>query len=86
MFYVQNGTKINFPNSNVTNMSSFSNLTNSSCSAQQTVFSDPSTFFSKGGLPGLKTALQGNMSLYVSLQDDPVDDNLDLDGTYPSDA
>jgi cellulose 1,4-beta-cellobiosidase len=82
-FYVQNGKKFDFPNTNVPGLGSYNSLTNTNCANQKRVFEEAPTFLSKGGMKAMGESMKRGMVLVLSLWDDTEAFMLWLDSDYP---
>jgi cellulose 1,4-beta-cellobiosidase len=69
-FYVQNGKKLPFPNTNISGLSGYNSITNQNCANQKRVFGEPPTFQNNGGLKAMGESLKRGMVLVLSLWDD----------------
>ena len=69
-FYVQDGKKFDFPNTNISGLGSYNSLTNTNCANQKRVFEEPPTFLSKGGMKAMGESMKRGMVLVLSLWDD----------------
>ena len=82
-FYVQNGQKIYFPQTNVSGLDPYASITNTNCGNQKKVFGEPQTFANKGGMKAMGEAFNRGMVLVMSLWDDHDANMLWLDSDYP---
>ncbi|WDK13041.1 glycosyl hydrolase family 7 [Colletotrichum graminicola] len=81
-YFVQNGAKINMPNSTVSGVSGNA-VTPDFCANQFKVFGDRDRFSEVGGWSKLNSAFDGKWVLVMSLWDDHYANMLWLDSTYP---
>ncbi|TEA21429.1 Exoglucanase 1 [Colletotrichum sidae] len=81
-YFVQNGKKIQMPNSSVSGVSGNA-VTPDFCTAQFKAFGDRDRFSEVGGWSKLNSALGGKWVLVMSLWDDHYANMLWLDSTYP---
>ncbi|KAJ4388049.1 Exoglucanase 1 [Gnomoniopsis smithogilvyi] len=84
-YYIQNGVKIQQPNSTWPSLEGYNSITTDMCKAQKTEFNDTDVFSEKGGLAQMAAGSQ-SMVLVMSLWDDHYANMLWLDSTYPTDA
>lgn len=84
-YYVQNGKKIETPNTNVSGLGPYSSLTNTNCANQKRIFEEPPTFTNKGGMRAMGEAMKRGMVLVLSIWDDHEANMLWLDSDYPLD-
>jgi cellulose 1,4-beta-cellobiosidase len=83
--YVQNGKVIDNSASNIAGLS-YNSLTDSTCAAQKTAFSDSNTFKNLGGMKAMGDAFKRGMVLVLSIWDDTSVSMLWLDSDYPTTA
>ncbi|KAK1511297.1 glycosyl hydrolase family 7 [Colletotrichum costaricense] len=81
-YFVQNGAKINMPNSTISGVSGNA-VTPEFCTAQFKAFGDRDRFSEVGGFSKLNSALSGKWVLVMSLWDDHYASMLWLDSVYP---
>jgi cellulose 1,4-beta-cellobiosidase len=85
-YYVQNGRKIDFPNTNVTGLGAYNSITNANCANQKRVFGEAPTFLNKGSVKAMGESLKRGMVLVLSIWDDHEANMLWLDSDYPLEA
>ncbi|WYZ33821.1 hypothetical protein EsH8_I_000097 [Colletotrichum jinshuiense] len=81
-YFVQNGAKINMPNSTISGVSGNA-VTPDFCTNQFKAFGDRDRFSEVGGWSKLNSAFSGKWVLVMSLWDDHYANMLWLDSTYP---
>ncbi|GKT56113.1 exoglucanase 1 [Colletotrichum tofieldiae] len=81
-YFVQNGAKINMPNSTISGVSGNA-VTPDFCTSQFKAFGDRDRFSEVGGWSKLNSAFGGKWVLVMSLWDDHYANMLWLDSTYP---
>jgi len=81
--YVQNGKVVDNSPSNIAGLT-YNSLTDSTCAAQKTAFSDNNTFKNLGGMKAMGDAFKRGMVLVLSIWDDTSVSMLWLDSDYPT--
>lgn len=82
-FYVQNGQVIPNSQSTIDGVTGNS-ITSDFCDAQKAAFGDNYSFKTHGGFQSMSDALEGGMTLVMSVWDDHYANMLWLDSTYPT--
>ena len=84
-FFVQNGKKIEFPKSNISDLT-FNSMTTDNCLKQKSAFGENPYFSTAGSLRGLGNAMDRGMVLTMSIWDDAYTKMKWLDGKFPTNA
>jgi cellulose 1,4-beta-cellobiosidase len=81
--YVQNGKVIQNSKVKISNMAAYDSITDQFCTDQKSMFGDPNSFGTRGGINPMGQALSRGMVLVLSLWDDYAANMLWLDSDYP---
>jgi cellulose 1,4-beta-cellobiosidase len=82
-FYIQDGTTIPNPTSQIAGITKTDEFTDEHCTQQKVVFGETNTFARLGGLATLGRAFQRGMVLEMGIDEDRVDHMLWLDSSFP---
>jgi cellulose 1,4-beta-cellobiosidase len=83
--YLCSGNVIDNPPSNIAGLT-YNSLTDATCAAQKTAFSDNNTFKNLGGMKAMGAAFKRGMVLVLSIWDDTSVNMLWLDSDFPQGA